>query len=202
MNVGPEEFSRYYRSLSDDALLEVDRDELVETARRCYDEEVSRRGLSLDAELIEEPDFEDAAPALQDDEVEPNWLEDAACVCSFADYPGNITAPEMENARHVLEEDGIPCHISLRENEETSSARHTYDVMVPAKFQLRALSVLDREIFNVQAEADWKVHFEALSDEDLKAMDPKAMVAGWLDRVERLRRTYHAELDRRNIKGK
>ncbi len=45
MEVSPDELRRIYRSLNDEALLEMDREELTETARICYDEELAQRGI-------------------------------------------------------------------------------------------------------------------------------------------------------------
>ena len=41
----PEDFQRHFEILSDEALLETNRDELVEMAREVYDGEIARRGL-------------------------------------------------------------------------------------------------------------------------------------------------------------
>ena len=45
MKVSAEDFRRQYADLSDEALLDVDRQDLVELARTCYDEELARRQL-------------------------------------------------------------------------------------------------------------------------------------------------------------
>jgi len=45
MKVSAEDFRRQYAGLSDEALLDVDRRDLVEVARKCYDEELARRQL-------------------------------------------------------------------------------------------------------------------------------------------------------------
>ena len=45
MPTDPEYFRRHYASLSDEALLEIDRAELVETAQKSYDDELERRKL-------------------------------------------------------------------------------------------------------------------------------------------------------------
>jgi hypothetical protein len=39
------EFRQYYESLSDEGLLAINREELVETARQCYDAELARRAI-------------------------------------------------------------------------------------------------------------------------------------------------------------
>jgi PhnB protein len=45
MKVSVDDFRRQYAGLSDEALLDVDRQDLVEMARACYDEELARRKL-------------------------------------------------------------------------------------------------------------------------------------------------------------
>jgi PhnB protein len=45
MKVSAEDFRRQFANLSDEALLDVDRRDLVEMARTCYDEELARRQL-------------------------------------------------------------------------------------------------------------------------------------------------------------
>src|ERR1039457_2711163 len=49
MKVSMEDFRRQYAGLSDEALLDVDRQDLVELARACYDDELARRQLKTPA---------------------------------------------------------------------------------------------------------------------------------------------------------
>ncbi len=49
MKVSVEDFRRQYAGMSDDALLDVDRRELVDLARTCYEEELARRQLKIHA---------------------------------------------------------------------------------------------------------------------------------------------------------
>lgn len=53
MKLDPEELRRQYESLSDEALLAMNRDDLVDLARQVYDEEVEGRGLASPAEQAE-----------------------------------------------------------------------------------------------------------------------------------------------------
>ena len=50
MKADLEDFRRLYSSLNDEALLAIDRDELVPTAQQVYDAELSTRGLDAPAE--------------------------------------------------------------------------------------------------------------------------------------------------------
>jgi hypothetical protein len=70
--------------------------------------------------------------------------------------------------------------------------------MVPGDLNLRATSVLERDIFNTDFEAEWKTHLEMLSDEDVRAMDPREVFCGLFDRVERVTRSYEEEIARRD----
>jgi PhnB protein len=60
MKVSVEDFRRQYAGMSDEALLDVDRRELVDLARTCYDEELARRQLKTPppppADVPEPPD--------------------------------------------------------------------------------------------------------------------------------------------------
>ena len=49
MKVTAEDFRHQYADLSDEALLDIDRQELVDLARKCYDEELARRQLKTGA---------------------------------------------------------------------------------------------------------------------------------------------------------
>jgi len=183
---------RHYAELSDEALYEIDRGELVEAAQKCYDEEIARRRsvpASGPAPLNVAEDEDQAGPA---------WLENAACVCSFANAPGSDSQFEAADAREALEAAGIPCHIAL---EKTGEERHSdYRVLVPGSRTLEAMSVLDRDLFNARLEAEWGAHVAALSDSELRALSPELICAGLLDRAERLKRVYEDEVARRSAR--
>jgi hypothetical protein len=145
-------------------------------AQKCYDEEVALRDLSPQQ-------VEASAP--------PEWLGESACACTFASFPGSFSASDAANAREVLEAAGIPCHISVDEIEyepavDDSPVRYEYRLMVPGALNLHATSVLDREIFNPEVEAEWAAHFQALSDEELHALSAEVICAGLEDRIMRL----------------
>lgn len=209
MRLDTEQLRRQYAALSDEAFDEIDRADLVEAAQKCYDEELARREAAVAAplETDEEPGGalddgeDDHGPALaMDPGEEPEWLEEAACACSYTAHPGTHIAPDAELARDVLLEAGIPCYVEYQETEPPSTPPQThaeFRVLVPGKLNLRAASVLDKEIFNQEVEAAWRTHFEGLSDEDLRALNPRVVLAGLRDRVERLTRVYQEEVARR-----
>jgi hypothetical protein len=65
---------------------------------------------------------------------------------------------------------------------------------------LWATSVLERDIFNPEFEEDWRTHLEALSDQEIRVLNPKAAFCGLFDRIERVTKAYNQELARRGIK--
>jgi hypothetical protein len=198
MQVTPDELRRYYASVSDEMLLEIDPASLTDAARRCYESEFAKRGLSPDAGPLPAEEY------LEDSfEVEPDWMEYAACPCSFTAVPGSNHAHDAERAREVLRAAGIPCHLSVVSPDPPAEAAQRFDeyrALVPASLNLKAISVLDKEIFNADLEADWRAHFAELSQEELRALNPEIICAGLRDRVERLTRAYTDEITRRRPK--
>ncbi len=86
MPVDLEYLRRHYASLSDEALLELDRSELVETAQKCYDEELARRKpLGLTNPLVQTADLEGQLPH---GDGKPEWLDEASEVYSQVEQPG------------------------------------------------------------------------------------------------------------------
>jgi len=95
MKAEEDDFRRRYAELSDEGLLSTNRDELVELARHCFDQELAERGLQYEQETSEEP------ADVADDFV-------AAATFLFAD--------EAEVARSLLRSCYILCYL---ENEHT-----------------------------------------------------------------------------------
>jgi hypothetical protein len=193
MPVDSKYLREHYASLSDEALMAIDRAELVEAAQKCYDDEVSRRRQALRS-IPEAPD-----PTDEPVEVEPGWLPEAAEVYSRYDQPGAVPAEDVASARDALEAAGIPCHLDLYEEEKSDAAppTHRWRVLVPGNLNVRATSVLERDIFNQDFEAGWKTYLETLSDEELDGMKPEVAFCGLFDKVERVRRAYDEEIGRR-----
>jgi hypothetical protein len=141
MKTDPEDFRRQYASLNDEALLEIDRDDLVPIAQQCYDVELAARGLATpEAE-------EEAAPAPQ------NALENLIELASF-DNPS-----EAALARSMLRLAEIPCALSTDLPLVGSMFNVASDVKlyVPSEFADQAQEVLESEISDeelaTQAEA-------------------------------------------------
>jgi hypothetical protein len=180
--------------LSDEALVAVDRSELVKAAQQVYDQELRSR------RLTRQSGGDKAGESDGVREPKPGWLHDAACAASFFSAPGSNSAPDASTAREVLEASGIPCYIDTQEVDSSGAGpRPQYELrlLVPAKLNLEAVSLLDKEIYNEQIEADYRSHFEQLSDEELREVKPDVLLAGLSDRIERLTRAYNEELARR-----
>ena len=192
MKVDTDYLRRHYAELSDEALREIERGELVDAAQKCYDEEVARRrsegaphAASAPLEVADDEDYNEAGP---------DWLEGAACVCTFTNAPGSDSQLDAAEARDAIEAAAIPCHIAL---EEIGERRSEYRVLVPSSRTLEAMSILDRDVFNARLEAEWTAHLAGLSDSELRALSPNLICAGLLDRAERLKRVYEDEVARR-----
>ena len=95
MKVNAEDFRHQYAGLSDEALLDVDRQELVELARACYDEELARRKLKAPAR----------APAAT------HAPEPHAEAEEFAVAQTYESAEEARLARELLRGAGIAAHL-------------------------------------------------------------------------------------------
>jgi len=196
-----QDFRDYYDSLSDEALLAIDRDELVADAQKIFDQELGRRGLKrkeLDRAELERPAAPERGVETEPGAV-PEWLEGAAVAIAYTDATGRDAAGSATDARSVLEHAGIPAYIVTEKPDEDKLAG--YQVMVPGNYPLQAMSVLDKEIFNPELESEFRAHFEVMSDDDLRTLNPELLTMGLLDRVERLRRIYREEIDRRGLQA-
>jgi hypothetical protein len=186
-----QQLRQQYSELTDEALLEINRDELVDAARECYDDELVQRRLRPAKRTTS------ATDAGTDSEVEngeePDWLQDGMAAMSAVG--GEVS---VVDAKRVLDRAGITCFIVDREPEKPGEPGGS-DLLVPPGQHLLALSVLDRDFFNPQTEADWKNHFEALNDQELLEIDADLLVAGMRDRIERLVRAYEDELLKRGL---
>ena len=127
-----EDLRRQYAEYPDEFLLELNREDLTDVARACYDEELSRRGL---APL----ETEEELPAEEDAQTEPEEErpDDAVVVDRFQN------PDELAEARDALENAKIPCFIDsadLRRNR-----RDPFILKVPTSFQAQALAILHPE---------------------------------------------------------
>jgi hypothetical protein len=198
VQIDPESLRRHYSSVSDEELLALNRDDLIEMAQKCWDEEVERRGLDEQQESDAASDDEAGeTKAFFEGNVDADWIDEAVCACSFVGNPGGSPACD---AVKVLDDAGIPCEVTAVEISSALDrhlAEYEYRVMVPAPLNLKARSILDKEIFNPQLEADWRLHFQSLTDRELGELNPSVICAGLVDRITRLKRAYNDEVTRR-----
>lgn len=141
------DLKRHYDSLSDEALLEINPDDLVETARECLLEELSARGLDASAEPAETE--EEAAPIATNGSVAP-----------VAFYE---TWEEATSARGLLRAADIPSAIRDLRPEKN------IQLMVPTELLEDATAVLASEISEeeliAQAEAAGETEFDQEQEE-------------------------------------
>jgi len=182
-----EQLRRQYADLTDEALQEIDANELVEAARNCYEAELRKRSLRVPKRAATETLDERTVPV----DAEPDWLEDAMSVMSIGDAT-------VLDAHGFLDQAGIVSYIATRPPEGPREAP-SYDLLVPPGKYLLAVSILDRDFFNPQTELDWKAQFEGLSDDELMDIDADLLVAGLKDRMDRLVRAYEDELLKRGL---
>lgn len=196
MPVDPNFLRQHYASLSDDAFDAIDPEDLVEDARRVYDEErKQRKRPSVAAKVQErEEEIEESEHAAGDDS-EPDWLEEAAVATTFYSYGANDAAGDAEDARAALEEAGIPCHIAAQKPEpRRQEPELEYRLLVPARFNLEAGSVLEQRVFTEDYAEAWKSHFSELSDEELREVNLDAIFGGLRERIEQITEAYQEEL--------
>ncbi len=195
MQTDPEYLREHYASLSGPALRAIDRASLVEIAQQCYDDELRRRSDSSSATPDEDDELE---PESLDAEDQSDWIEDAAEIWSWSDLPGTAVASKAAAAGAALADAGIPYSLDLVTDDPDQT--HRWRLRVPGKLNLRATSVIECAIQNPEFEDEWKTHLEALSDADLREMNPEITYAGLMDRIERVTRVYNEELARRKLK--
>jgi len=195
MKIDTDYLRRHYAELSDEALADIDRNELVEAAQKCYDEEVASRRSAAEPGALDEP-----AESEVDDSSLPDWLNRSMSACSYVQTTGNDACYDATEARDVLQAAGIPCHLSIEKIPDDGGPpgrQFECSVLVPVARGFEAIGVLDVQLFNPRQEPEWGAHFAELSDEELRSVRPEVLCAGFLDRAERLKRVYEAELARR-----
>jgi hypothetical protein len=194
LQIDPEHLKRHYASLSDEALSELKRHELIGAAQKIYDDERERRQPLAEA-------LADPLPNVRL-EPEPDWMKDAACACSFPALPGQYDAPGADLARSVLDAAGIPVYVGAYEEAPPAQWLLISEIriMIPSRCSIEAESVLDREIYNAQVEDLWKNHFATLSDKEFRELDFEILIGGLTDRIARLRRAYKNELASRSAR--
>lgn len=195
MEISRRELETRYASFTDDQLLAIDPNDLTELAQQCYRAEVERRRLPEKTEP-DEGALNDEEPETDAYDESPDWLDTAVTACSFQAGTGRQYAQDAEQACAILDDAGIPSQVV---NEHHDGQPDLLNVMVPSSLSLKAISILDRDLFNAELEETWRIHFDQLPDEDLRALHTDDLCAGLLDRAARLKRVYEEALLRRGI---
>jgi hypothetical protein len=153
MQLDLDDLRRQYARMNDEALLAVDREQLVPLAQQCYDAELSARGLDTAAEEV---------PAQGSAQAN---LENMVEVAAF-DNPS-----EASVARSLLRSAEIPCML----NTDLPLVGGAFPVLsevvlyVPSEFAAQASEILDHEISEeelaAQAEAAGLIDEEETEEE-------------------------------------
>jgi hypothetical protein len=153
VEISRDDFRRHFDLLSDEALLEVNRGELVEAARPVYDEELERRGLNATAEAAPEDELMPAS-------VAPGEGEELVLVASY-----NVP-DEASLARGLLQSAEIPY---ILQNDYVALGGIELRLLVPKQFQEQAIEILQHELSEeelaAQAEAAGYIDEEFTEDE-------------------------------------
>ena len=148
MHAMADDFRSRYDSLSDEALLAENREELVDLARECLDGEMARRGLAPPATEPEPKPAENLAPG---DELVP-----------VADF---LSREEGDLARGLLESAGIPCgHASGQTTGTDWSMTGSLRLLVPARFLDQARELLESPVSEEELAAEAEAAAEAAED--------------------------------------
>jgi len=130
MDVTLDDFRKHFELLSDDALLETNRDELVEAAQQCYDAEIARRGLHAP----------DAEAGSEEPEVLPSPEPEGGKLVHIETF---IIPEEASLARGLLTSAEIPF---MMENELAPLGGFQIQLLVPEDYVDDARAVLETEI--------------------------------------------------------
>jgi hypothetical protein len=209
MQIERGELGRHYESLNDEELLGLKREDLTEVAQSIYDLEIARRGMdrvSATERMIEntEASFYKRDYGRDDETADPDWHHDGVVVCVFIDTPGSQSAERTAKAQASLQAAGIPSHLRVRRELDSSGVPDPYDsmeVLTPVGCAMHAAGILDRDLFNDEFETYWRDHLGMLSNEDLLTLDPDIFCAGLLDKLARMKRVYAQEMTERKLKS-
>jgi len=147
MRITPEELAARYRAMSDEELLGMDRAELTDTARQCYDREVERR------KIESRPGVEERQTTRDDGLSNDPWAGRWVCAGAFR------TPDEGEAVRELLDSAGIAAR--LEEGDLLWLGSHAYTctrVMVPQVVENDAMGLIETQAaeqeFAARAEAE------------------------------------------------
>jgi hypothetical protein len=120
--VPADEFRQYYARLSEEGLREINRADLTDVARACYDEELSSRGLAVESAPVPEA----VAPT-----EEISWVP-----------LGAFHPDEIGQVRGLLDFEGIPTERESRPSGNYPPVAAGSELYVPEHLLERAREVL------------------------------------------------------------
>jgi hypothetical protein len=156
MQVDPEDFRRRFADLSDDALLEVNRDELVEVAQDLYDAELERRGLLEEAEAEPEP-----VEGKPDDHADDLVL---AAECG--------SSQELAFARSLLKSANIPTYGETDFSGILGTTVADTTLYVPSSYLQQAQELLATQLTDADLDAQAEAAGEEESEDESEPDDP------------------------------
>ncbi len=126
-----DELRRIYRSLNDEALLAMNREELTAEARVCYDAELAGRGLKS------------APPAAPDLEPRPACAPECGEMAEAAVF---LNREDAKLAQALLESEDIPAHLGGEHTDVYGKGLSGFRLFVPAACLDLARELLQTEV--------------------------------------------------------
>ena len=149
MNVTAEELHKYYDSLSDAALLSIEKSDLTELGRACYEEECERRGLAK------------PGPGSFESTSSPDSDAPAARLVKVAE---GLSHEEVRYARELLASSGIPSEGgNANPGAAFSNAVGDFYLQVPEELAEHARQILEVPLTDEELAAQAE---QAALDED------------------------------------
>lgn len=134
MKITADDFRKRYAEMADAELLSLDRSELVDVARECYDKEIAKRRLHRRSAAPVDPEDGEPDAGLPDADEE---IEEPVSAGLFR-YPEAATM-----ARALLRSEQIPCFLDAEHLVYLEVGRMGAHVMVPSAFLDRARELLE-----------------------------------------------------------
>lgn len=149
MNVTAEELRKYYDSLSDAALLSIDKSDLTELGLACYQEECDRRSLAGPVSVSEES---------------PSSTEAGSPAARLVRVAEGLSGEELRYARELLASSGIPSEGgNSNPGAAFSNAVGDFYLQVPEELAEHAREILDVPLTDEELAAQAE---QAALDED------------------------------------
>lgn len=146
MEIDPETFRQQYDELSDEALLSINRNDLIELAQQCYDAEVAHRGL-------------------QPEQASPDEAHEEEALVPIASF---VLLEEANLGRALLRSADIPASLDNELTAKWTGAGGGLRLMVPTSFVKQAKEILESQVSeeDLVAQAEAAAPVDSPQDED------------------------------------